>query len=152
MEILVTRSIYSEKSTIGDLVIPGQDFKCHTLEDRVRPDGVKVQNETAIPAGRYEVVVDYSNRFKRYMFHVLNVPGFEGIRIHCGNTDADTDGCLLVGVSENHDWIGESHVAFAALWNLLTIESAYDTEHLCQAYKMREPTFITIQGVLGATA
>jgi hypothetical protein len=48
MELLVTRYIYSEKSTIGDLVVPGHDFKCHTLEDKVRPDGVKVPHETAI--------------------------------------------------------------------------------------------------------
>jgi hypothetical protein len=152
MEILVTRFIYSDKSTIGDLTVPGHDFKCHTLEDKVRPDGVKVPHETAIPAGRYKVVIDYSNRFKRYMFHVLDVPLFEGIRIHCGNTSADTDGCLLVGVSEQHDWIGGSHVAFAALWDLLAIKDGYDSEHLCDRYKMREETWITIQQTMGAAA
>lgn len=152
MEILVQRHIFSAQSTIGDLTIPGHDFKCHTLEDCVRPDGQKIPHETAIPAGRYQVIVDYSNRFKRYMFHVLNVPMFEGIRIHCGNSDADTDGCLLVGVSEQLNWIGESHVAFVALWNLLTIEDGYDSEHLCTKYKMREPTWITVNGALGAAA
>lgn len=153
MEILVQRFIYSDKSTIGEMTIPGRDFKCHTLEDKVRPDGVKVPHETAIPEGRYQLVIDYSNRFKRYMFHILNVPMFDGIRIHCGNTGEDTDGCLLVGVSERNDWIGESHVAFSALWNLLVIPSGYDSEHLCAKYAMREETWITVRGTaLGATA
>lgn len=152
MEIKVQRFVFSAKSTIGELTIPGHDFKCHTLEDVVRPDGVKVPHETAIPAGRYQVTVDYSNRFKRYMFHVLDVPMFEGIRIHCGNTDADTDGCILVGVSEMLDWIGESHVAFVGLWNLLVIPCGYDEDHLCAKYKMREETWITIQQAMGAAA
>jgi hypothetical protein len=152
MELFVQRFVYSAKSTIGELTIPGHDFKCHTLEDVVRPDGVKIPHETAIPGGRFRLIVDYSNRFKRYMFHILDVPMFEGIRIHCGNTDADTDGCLLVGVSEAHDWIGGSHVAFNALWNLLTIEDGYDEIHLCKKYRMREATWITVQGALGATA
>lgn len=153
MEIIVQRFIYSEHSTIGEMTIPGADFKCHTLEDKVRPDGVKVAHETAIPEGRFPLVIDYSYRFKRYMFHILNVPMFEGIRIHCGNTDADTDGCLLVGISEQHDWIGESHVAFAKLWSLLAIEDGYDAVNLCPKFKMRDETWITVKGTaLGAAA
>jgi hypothetical protein len=153
IEGTIQRFIYSEKSTIGELTFPGHDFKCHTLEDKVRPDGVKVPHETAIPEGRYRLTIDYSNRFKRYMFHLLDVPNFEGIRIHCGNTDADTDGCVLVGISEQNDWIGESHVAFVGLWNLLTIPTGYDSEHLCAKYGMREETWITVKGTaIGAAA
>ena len=54
-------------------------------------------NETAIPAGTYEVIVNVSVKFKRKLPLLLNVPHFTGIRIHRGNTDKDTSGCILVG-------------------------------------------------------
>lgn len=57
----------------------------------------KIPHKTAIPAGRYRVTIDMSTRFKRMMLHILDVPGFDGIRIHSGNTAEDTDGCPLVG-------------------------------------------------------
>ena len=104
MIIKVNRKWYTEKSTIGLLSIDGIKC-CFTLEDCKRDDGVKIDGQTAIPAGEYPVILDYSNRFKKIMPHVLNVPGFEGIRIHCGNTDADTEGCLLVGSNKGVDEI-----------------------------------------------
>ena len=57
----------------------------------------KVYGETAIPAGKYEVVVTWSNKFKQYMPLLLNVPGYSGVRIHSGNSAADSLGCILVG-------------------------------------------------------
>lgn len=81
--------------TMGRLYVDGVP-ECWVLEDPVR-EGEKVHGETAIPAGTYKVVRDYSNRFKRHMLHILDVPGFAGIRIHAGNTTHDTKGCLLVG-------------------------------------------------------
>ena len=80
--------------TIGNLFVDNV-FECFTLEDRVRK--VKIPDETAIPAGIYKVVIDDSPKYKRQMPHVLDVPGFTGIRIHSGNTDEDTSGCILVG-------------------------------------------------------
>jgi len=82
--------------TIGKLYIDGKYF-CDTLEDAVRPAGVKIKGETAIPVGTYKVEMTMSNRFKRVLPLLLNVPNFDGIRIHRGNTAADTEGCILVG-------------------------------------------------------
>lgn len=91
--------------TIGKMYIDGEYF-CDTLEDRVRDINkngkfdngeVKVAGETAIPYGRYQVVVNMSPRFKRELPRLLNVPNFEGILIHRGNTDKDSSGCILVG-------------------------------------------------------
>jgi hypothetical protein len=102
MDTILTlkRQWYTDKSTIGELFI-GFDRECFTLEDTVR--AVKVQGETAIPAGRYEVIINYSNRFQKYLPMLLDVPGFEGIRIHSGNDPADTHGCILVGKGRPED-------------------------------------------------
>ena len=84
--------------TIGKLFVDGKYF-CDTLEDRCRDldREEKVMNETAIPAGVYEVIVNVSAKFKRKLPLLLDVPHFTGIRIHRGNTDKDTSGCILVG-------------------------------------------------------
>lgn len=100
MELLLKRRFLGERYTIGTLFIDGERFS-DTLEDRVRnieKDGKgKVYGETAIPAGRYKVIVSRSPRFKRDLPRLLNVPHFEGILIHRGNTEKDTHGCILVG-------------------------------------------------------
>jgi len=116
MDLLLNRFKGTEKSTLGRLFVNGAT-ECFTLEDVRRPDGVKVDGQTAIPAGTYNVIIDASTRFKRDMPHVLDVPGFEGIRIHSGNTDADTEGCILLGEKiENDDFISGSHDAFNAFF------------------------------------
>ena len=103
MELKLVRDVYTKKSTRG-LLIAESCFFCYTLEDVTRAAGsVKVPGLTSIPAGRYEVVITYSNRFKRMMPLLLNVPGFEGIRIHGGNTSEDTEGCIIVAKSALSD-------------------------------------------------
>jgi hypothetical protein len=74
---------------------------------------------TAIPAGTYEVVINFSERFRRPLPLLLNVPNFTGVRIHPGNTDEDTEGCILVGKAKQPDLIGESRVAFEGLFTKL---------------------------------
>lgn len=118
LNLVVTRKIFDDVSTLGELTINGV-FECYTLEDTVRALGVKVDGKTAIPLGTYQVVLDMSTRFGRIMPHVLDVPGFDGIRIHIGNTDADTEGCLLVGRTEGSDFIGHSKEEFEALFTKL---------------------------------
>ena len=96
MKLRLERVAKKNTYTIGKLYINDSYF-CDTLEDVVRPDGVRVFGQTAIPIGVYEVAITMSNRFKKLMPLLLNVPMFDGIRIHSGNTDADTYGCILVG-------------------------------------------------------
>lgn len=82
--------------TIGRLFVDGR-YLCDTLEDCVREPGVKVPGETAIPAGRYRVIVNVSPKFGRELPRLLDVPGFEGILIHKGNSARDSAGCVLLG-------------------------------------------------------
>lgn len=118
MEIKLVRKIFTEKSTIGELFINGI-FECYTLEDKDRKleaGGVKKYGITAIPRGKYTLINSFSNRFQKYLPEVLNVPGFAGIRIHPGNKAEDSEGCLLVGVSKNVDFVSDSRKAFASLF------------------------------------
>jgi len=106
MNLLLKRRARKPKYTIGSLYIDGSYF-CDTLEDADRGlrhsmsdaeiKSVKVAGETAIPTGKYKVLWTYSPRFKKMMPLVNGVPGFSGIRIHSGNTNSDTDGCILLG-------------------------------------------------------
>jgi hypothetical protein len=116
MNLKLVRRTLTEQSTIGTLSINGV-FECFTLEDRVRP--VKIHGATAIPAGIYEITITFSDRFQKPLPLLLNVPNFAGIRIHPGNTAADTEGCILVGRTERKDFIGNSRVAFRALFTKL---------------------------------
>jgi hypothetical protein len=119
MEILIQREPSTLNSTAGTLIVDGV-VECFTLEDVVREmpgkpvSTWKLAGKTAIPTGAYQVIIDFSNRFQRPMPHVLNVPGFDGVRIHSGNTAADTEGCILLGKQRNGlDDVIESRVAFA---------------------------------------
>ena len=114
MKLLLTRFQATDNSTIGTLAVDGK-FECYTLEDAVRWQ--KIQDKTAIDPGTYNVIIDFSTRFQREMPHVMDVPNFTGIRIHPGNTEADTDGCILVGKEYSKDWVSESRAAFTPLYD-----------------------------------
>lgn len=98
IDLLVQRRFLRPTYTIGDLAIGGIRL-CNTLEDRVRDLAVepKVPGNTAIPPGRYRVVLSYSHRFGMVLPELLGVPQFTSIRIHAGNGPEDTEGCILVG-------------------------------------------------------
>lgn len=121
MKIVVEREQFDAEFTIGRLSTDGV-FRCYTLEDTVRA-GEKVFGKTAIPAGTYDVALTFSNRFQRTLPLLLKVPGFDGIRIHPGNTAADTEGCLLVGKVRMAAAVGQSRVAFDDLYP--TLEDAF---------------------------
>jgi hypothetical protein len=111
----VRRRWYTPRSTISELLIPSH--LCYMLEDRIRPPGVKVKGVTAIPPGRYQVVVTFSDRFQRPLPQLLDVPLFSGIRWHSGNKAVDTEGCQLPGLTRATDWVGRSRDAFDQLWD-----------------------------------
>ena len=96
MKLHLKRIAFKETYTIGKLSIDGVPF-CETIEDKVRPKGEKVFGETAIPAGTYSVIYNYSPRFKRKLPRLLQVPMFDGVLIHNGNTALNSHGCILVG-------------------------------------------------------
>jgi hypothetical protein len=144
MNIRITREHFNEVCTIGSLRIDGDDLLLYTLEDTDRKlsstddleaiKAIKVYGKTAIPYGTYEVVMTYSNRFKQVMPLLLNVKGFEGIRIHAGNTAENTDGCLLVAYQKDilNNRILQSRGAISELYMLIS-----------EAVK-REKVFVTI--------
>lgn len=103
------RMVFTDQSTIGELSIDG-NVVCQTLEDTCRAH--KIAGKTAIPAGKYQVVITESQRFKRPLPLLLDVPGFEGVRIHPGNTADDTDGCILVGMKRGENAVYDSRKAF----------------------------------------
>lgn len=141
MELLLKRIARRETYTIGHLYVDGVLF-CDTIEDKDRglrqdmqPSVIRVTKRkgvTAIPTGRYRVTLDVkSPKFsqkkyeKTYGFcggflpRLINVPGFDGVLIHVGNTARDTEGCLLVGKNTKVGKILESRVTFVKLYERL---------------------------------
>ncbi len=121
MLIEVKRGPSADGCTLGKMFVDGA-FECFTLEDVVREvpgqpvAQWKVPNQTAIPMGTYQVIVNHSAHFGKDLPLLVNVPGFDGVRIHSGNTAADTEGCILVGETEGASQISSSRAAFGALF------------------------------------
>lgn len=154
MELKLKRIAKKNGYTIGKLSINGKYF-CDTLEDSDRglDSGMsldilkrkKLAHITAIPTGRYQVTMDaISPRLSKSKFYkqygagrvprLLNVPAFEGILIHCGNTAKDTDGCILVGKNSKVGMVLDSKITYSKLYPLLEA-----------AYKRNERIFITVE-------
>lgn len=153
MEIKVNRRWKKESYTIGDLYCNGVRI-CNTLEDKDRgltssmPTGIinqkKIYGKTAIPTGTYKVVLSYSQKFakktwaKKYnglLPELLDVKGYSGVRIHVGNTDNDTLGCLLLG--ENKE-VGKVINSTKCFYDLMD-------NYIMPAWKAKEEITITIK-------
>jgi hypothetical protein len=125
VKITVTRDAFTDKSTTSTVTL-GDALSCFGLEDVDRqlelyPER-KVAGETAIPRGTYKVIVDFSQRFQCLMPHILDVPGFDGIRIHPLNEASQTHGCLGVGTTRKDNWISNSRVAYKMVLACITNE------------------------------
>lgn len=143
MELLVKRFKNAVNYSAGKLYINGEFFS-YTLEDTNRfltsemseeeIKKVKVPEKTAIPRGKYEVVINFSNHFKKQMPLLIGVKGFAGVRIHSGNKPEHTEGCLLVGFEDSSDgFIGQSKDAETELYKRLF--EAIKTEKIWITYE-----------------
>lgn len=141
MKLELKRIAKKDKYTIGHLYIDGKFF-CDTLEDPDRGltstmnfteiKAKKIKGDTAIPTGTYKITLDvvspkYSN-FSKYPYvkfcggkmpRLLNIPGYEGVLIHAGNTQKDTEGCLLVGLNKVVGKVINSQVTWKKLYEIL---------------------------------
>lgn len=121
MKITVQRQPSQGEATVSKLHIDDL-FACYTLEDQIREvpgepvSSWKIHGATAIPEGTYNVTLENSGRFGPNTLTVNDVPGFVAIRMHAGNTSADTEGCLLLGMAAtNHSLIGGTSQPAVAL-------------------------------------
>lgn len=144
MKLELIRKKFGLNATIGELLVDGK-FECFILEDVVREvPGVpvekwKIPGKTAIPQGTYKVILTMSNRFKRILPLLVDVPGYTGVRIHPGNTAENTEGCLLPGAQAGYDKVLNSRMAFDPLFNLID-----------SAVKSKKPVTITVKGLPNA--
>lgn len=133
MELRLKRTQKNDKYTLGVISIDGRTETFPTIEDKVRENGVKVPNETAIPAGRYKIALDVvSPKFSQYPFYMeackgklprlLNVPGFSGILTHCGRNETQSSGCIIL--NDYNAPLEKSKEYFKKLYTIL--ESATD--------------------------
>ena len=128
MKLKVNRIYRGLDYTIGRLYI-NDEYYSDVLEDADRGlsddmnletiQALKKPNITAIPTGTYKVLITYSPKFKQRMPILMNVKGFDGIRIHSGNTHKDTSGCLLVGENKEKGKVLNSKITYTKLFNLI---------------------------------
>lgn len=134
MKLTLTRTSRQEGFTTG-VLYADKELIGYTLEPQWRDlrKEKKVNGQTAIPEGTYEIRLMFSPRFVRAMPYLLEVPGFTGIMIHCGNTIADTRGCILIGKRHTPDTLVQSRSAFNKLY-----------ARLAEAEQQGEPISITV--------
>lgn len=126
MNIRLIREPSRNGATLGVLLVDGH-FECFALEDQIREvpgqpvSTWKVPGTTAIPSGRYRIVVTHSPRFKRKLPLIVDVPGFDGVRFHAGNDADDSSGCILPGRTRGPATVGQSMAAFNDLFTQIQI-------------------------------
>ena len=148
MELILERIAKRKTYTIGRLAIikevseeyktyEEEEYFCDTLEPTWRDyehGAYKVKGRSAIPEGRYAVVISFSPKFKQWLPILLGVPKFDGIRIHAGNTAADTEGCILVGKNKLVGQVVDSRIWLHRL-----------KQKIVEAKGRGEPVWITIK-------
>ena len=132
MRLKLFRTTNGNDFTEGKLFVDDVQ-ECYTVEDTDRllelfPQE-KVYGKTAISKGIYPITITYSNRFKKDLISINDVPDFTGVRIHSGNSSKDTEGCIIVGLvntQDDDDWVGQSRLAYAKLHT--KVKNALDKE------------------------
>lgn len=145
MRLTLIRIANKPTYTIGKLYIDGC-YYCDVLEDvdRGLDDDMKeseilkkkIKGQTAIPTGTYPVKITYSPKYKKLMPLIENVKGYQGIRIHSGNTHKDTSGCLLVGKNKEVGKVLESRKTFNTLYKILTDTKEHIIIDIRRKYKI----------------
>ena len=129
MEIKLIRKYYRTKYTIGRLYVNNRFFS-----DCLEPPSLhltersalgtiliaKYKGYRAIPTGRYRILITRSRRFGRWLPLLLNVKGFEGIRIHAGNKPEDTRGCILLGFNRHKGYVLDSTRCVLTIVKMMT--------------------------------
>lgn len=128
MKLILYRTKFYETATIGRLYLD-EHFICWTLEDKTRDictdatleeiAEVKIPKHTAIPYGTYEIQMTYSNRFKKVMPLLIDVPGFTGIRIHSANKASELEGCIAPGLVNSGESVLNSRIATASVYQII---------------------------------
>ena len=119
--IQIKRFAFKETYTIGRLYVDGV-YICDTIEDKVRELNTaedKVYGKTAIPVGTYPADLYFSRKFGYTVVRLFNVPYFEGIYIHKGNTEKDSLGCIIVGYNDRKGWVSKPTVAMNKIVDVL---------------------------------
>lgn len=119
MKLRLVRDILKPERTLSKLY-NGSQFLMYMVEDAVREQ--KIPKVTAIPYGTYDVIITFSNRFKKDLPLLLDVPGYSGVRIHAGNTEEDTEGCLIPGLSRTESGVYSSTKAMGILQSMIQFE------------------------------
>lgn len=126
MKITVNRIAKKSTYTIGKMFING-NYVCDTIEDAVRD--TKIQGKTAIPAGTYQITMNiksskfsaskykWATKYGSYLPRLIDVPNYDGVLIHVGNDENDTEGCILVGQNKEVGKVINSVITFTALMN-----------------------------------
>ena len=129
IDCLLLRSDFGDEFTLGTFCFAGKflGFTCEDKDRHMESGGAKVHGETAIPRGYYRMTVSMSNRFKKLMPEIKDVPGFSGVRIHGGNTHEDTEGCPLLGAIKTTNGVRDCKEVNAKLIKLIQgVEAAGD--------------------------
>ena len=143
MEIKLIRKYYQAKYTIGRLYVNNRFFSdcleppSQHLTERCSMDTIqnaKNKGYRAIPTGRYRILITRSRRFGRWLPLLLNVKGFEGIRIHAGNKPEDTKGCILLGFNRRKGYVLDSTRCVLTLVKMVT-----------EAMEKGEKVFVTVK-------
>lgn len=118
--LTLERNVFTDNSTTGEIRFDGV-FQCYSLEPTCRKESASKYK--AIPAGRYELLMQWSTRFQMDTPHLQNVPDRTFIEIHPGNFEneqkQDSEGCILLGQSKDVDYVGESRAAYQELVKLI---------------------------------